>query len=61
MFMGEFDLICLKIAKAGYWGGDPYKVSKATPDWIIKTLDYQNFCNDYEQQLHTLNRNNENR
>lgn len=57
MIISEFDLICLHIAKSGFWGGDPEKISKATPNWIIKTLDYMGFCDDYKEQLRELNTN----
>ncbi len=48
--------MCLQIAKTGFWGGDPHKVSMATPDWIIKAFEYQSFCSDYEMQLRELNK-----
>lgn len=56
MIISEFDLICLQLAKSGFWGGDPDKVSRATPDWIIKTFEYVGFCSDYEHQLKELNK-----
>ncbi len=49
--------MCLSLAKSGYFGGDPERVSKSSSEWIIKTYDYEMFLRDYENQTYLLNRN----
>ena len=49
--------MCLTLAKAGYFAGNPCEVAKASADWIIKSLDYEMFCRGFEEQLHLINKN----
>lgn len=49
-------IICLKIAKMGYYGGNPDFVRKAPVDDIISILDYENYNIEYEKKFADLNR-----
>jgi hypothetical protein len=46
----------LKLAKAGYGGGNPETIGQMSPDWVIKILDYENFCGDWEEEYLNLNK-----
>jgi len=48
----------LKLAKAGYCGGNPETISKMNVVWVIKMLEYEGFCSDYEEEYINLNSNN---
>lgn len=50
------DIICLRLAKAGYAGGNPEAVGKMSADWVMKMVDYEGFCSDYEDELYKLNK-----
>ena len=50
------DLISLRLAKAGWWGGDPAKVKEAPVDEVMKALQYEQFVADYESAFMALNR-----
>lgn len=52
----EADIACLKLAKAGYGGGNPEVIGEMSPSWVMKLLEYENFCGDYEDEYHQLNR-----
>jgi hypothetical protein len=52
----EAYIICLKLAKAGYGGGNPETIGQMSPDWVIKILDYENFCGDWEEEYLNLNK-----
>jgi len=54
----DSDIICLKLAKAGYCGGNPETISKMNVVWVIKMLEYEGFCSDYEEEYINLNSNN---
>lgn len=41
-------IISLKVAKAGYYGGNPAFVRQAPIDDVISILDYENFLGEYE-------------
>jgi len=47
--------VCLRIAKSGYYSGDPGKVRKAPVDDVFRILDYENFLSDYEFTEYKLN------
>lgn len=49
--------MCLTLAKARYFGGNPEDVSKASAEWIVKTFDYEMFMRIYEEQIYSLNKN----
>ncbi len=48
-------MICVRIAKGGYFGGDPGQVRKAPIDDVFRILDYENFLSDYEFTEYKLN------
>lgn len=48
--------ISLKLAKAGWWGGDPGAVMRAPADEVMAAAQYENFLNDYENATFDLNR-----
>lgn len=54
----EADIICFRLAKAGYGGGDPEKIGKMSPYWVMKIVDYEVFCSDYEEEHYNLNKDN---
>jgi hypothetical protein len=49
----------VKLAKAGYCGGDPEKVLKARVDLVMEMYQYENFVNKYEKVWMELNKNGE--
>lgn len=40
--------MALKLAKAGYWQGDPERVLRAPLDQVLAAAEYEGFCSDYE-------------
>lgn len=40
--------MAVKLAKAGYWGGDPGAVKRAPIDEVLAAYDYEDFCSEYE-------------
>jgi hypothetical protein len=54
----EADIVCLRLAKAGYGGGDPEKIGKMAVDWVMKIVGYEGFCSDYEEEYYNLNQEN---
>ena len=53
----ELDLICLRLAKAGYGGGIPQSIAYMDCDWVMKMIQYEDFCSDYEKAYLDLNKN----
>ena len=49
-------MIALRLAKAGYTGGDPERVLKMRSDIVIAAIQYEAFINDYERAYIELNR-----
>lgn len=49
-------MIALRLAKAGYMGGDPHKVLGSPVDVVISMLQYENFLGDYERTWVHMNR-----
>lgn len=49
-------LIALRLAKAGYAGGDPERILKMRADIVIAALQYEGFIGDYEAAYIELNR-----
>lgn len=45
-----------KLAKAGYYGGDPEQILNAPVSIIIKLLNFQVFENEYESAYYDLNK-----
>jgi hypothetical protein len=46
----------LKLAKAGYGGGDPKRIGQMDVKWVIYMLQYEGFCNDWETEYLNLNK-----
>jgi hypothetical protein len=40
--------VACKLARAGYWGGDPGAVRRAPLDEVLTAAEYEDFCGDYE-------------
>ncbi len=49
-------VIALKVAKLGYYGGNPEKVMQAKASWVFSVLEYENFLADYENTEYDLNK-----
>ena len=41
-------MVACKLARAGYWGGDPGAVKRAPLDEVLAIDDYETFCGDFE-------------
>lgn len=48
--------VALRLAKAGYWQGDPGKVLAAPADQVMGAIHYENFTVDYEKTVYELNK-----
>jgi hypothetical protein len=48
--------VALRLAKAGYAGGDPEKVMQMQVGWVMATVQFEKFCADYERKYIELNR-----
>lgn len=51
----EVAFYAIRIAKAGYYGGNPAKVKQAPLSEVLQILNYENFIIDYEQAAKELN------
>lgn len=49
-------IIALRLAKAGYMGGDPTQVMRSPVDTVVAMLHYENFLGDYERTWVQMNR-----
>lgn len=49
-------MIALRLARAGYCGGDPEKVLRMRADTVLAMLAYEKFKDDYERAYIDLNR-----
>ena len=49
-------MVALKIAKLGYYSGDPEKVLNANVDHVLSILDYESFNNDFERVFSEINK-----
>lgn len=49
-------VIAVKLAKAGYYGGDPQAVLRAPADIVLAALQYEAFSSDYERTYMELNK-----
>jgi len=48
--------IAIRIAHAGFFGGDPGAVLEAPVDVVQSILDFENFSIDYEREYLELNK-----
>jgi hypothetical protein len=58
--MDEADLICLRLAKDGYGGGNPESIQDWKTETILSVLEYTTFLNDYEATLYEINKSDDN-
>lgn len=49
-------VIALRLARAGYWDGDPEKAMAADPGVVIAALQYEVFRDEYERTYNEMNR-----
>lgn len=56
MKAGTAMLMALRLAKAGYWGGEPGRVLRAPTDEVIAAMQYENFCGDFERASYEMNK-----
>jgi hypothetical protein len=49
-------MIALRLAKAGYAGGDPERVLKMRADIVLAAIQYEKFVSDYENAFIELNK-----
>lgn len=49
-------VVALRLAKAGYMGGDPRAVQGAPVDVVVSMLQYENFLGEYERTWIHMNR-----
>ena len=45
----------MRLAKAGYGGGDPRVIEEMDANWVVKILEYEVFGQDYNQEYDNLN------
>ena len=48
-------LAALRLAKAGYYGGDPEAVLRARVDMVLGLVQYEVFLNEYQEEEYLLN------
>lgn len=48
--------VAVRLAKAGYFGGDPEQVMNAPVDVVQSILDYEGFESAYEEEYIALNK-----
>jgi hypothetical protein len=48
-------VVALRVARAGYYGGDPERVLKASFPMVMAIIQYEDFCNEYERTFHKIN------
>ncbi len=56
MGIGRALLTALRLAKGGWWGGDPGKIMKAPADEVMQAVAYDEFVSDYERAIYDLNK-----
>jgi hypothetical protein len=48
--------MALRLAKNGWWDGDPEKILGTSADAVMKAIHFEDFCGDYESELVRLNK-----
>ena len=46
----------MRLAKAGFFGGDPSRVMESGVDMVLSALDYETFLGEYEAQAYRMGR-----
>ena len=49
-------MVALRLARQGYYGGDPERVLKAPSDMVLAAAEYEGFLHDYEIAYYDLNK-----
>ena len=49
-------MVALRLAKAGYGGGDPERILCMRADRVLELLEYESYHADYERAWLDLNR-----
>lgn len=49
-------MLAMRVAKAGYYGGDPSRVLDARVDHVMAILEYERFTNEYQEVEYELNK-----
>jgi hypothetical protein len=49
-------VIALRLAKAGYWQGDPGRILKAPTDEVLAAVQYEIFTGEHERMTYELNK-----
>ena len=49
-------IVALKVAKAGYYSGDPEKVLQAKVDHVMLIIEYEKFNDDYQDVYMEINK-----
>jgi len=49
-------LVGLRLASAGYGGGDPEVVVQMRADWVVKMLQYEVFKSTYQEVFVEMNK-----
>jgi len=52
-------LAALRLAKAGYYGGDPEAVLRARVDMVLAVAQYEYFLAEYQEEEYLLNKGDE--
>lgn len=50
-------MVALRLAKSGYFSGDPEKVFLGRVDLVLQALDYEIFNSDFENEYIKINNN----
>jgi hypothetical protein len=48
--------VALRLAKAGYGGGDPARILEMRADLVLAAVQYENFSREYEAAYIDLNK-----
>lgn len=48
--------VALRLAKVGWWQGDPGRILKAPADEVLAAIQYENYLNDYENTIYEMNK-----
>lgn len=49
-------MVALRLAKGGWWGGDPGKILLAPADEVLNAVEYEQFKADFENAVIELNK-----
>jgi len=51
-------IIVLRLAKAGYWNGDPERIRDAPVESVLEAIWFEGFSSQYENAMFELNKDN---